>query len=112
MPGFYVDTRSWVVTAVVLGFMLLPHPASRFIVGRLYNGGAASVLITGLFHSMHNAMVNPTGLVAVFGLRQGDILVIVAGLAVLAGGVIAVATRGRLGLQRRSEADADRVSEA
>jgi membrane protease YdiL (CAAX protease family) len=112
VPGFYVDTRSWAATAVVLGFLLLPHLASRFIVGWLYNGAGASVLIAGLFHSMHNAMVNPTGFgVAVLGLPQGDILVIVAGLVVLAGGIIAVATRGRLGLKRLSEPDADRVSE-
>jgi hypothetical protein len=51
---------------------------------------------------MHNAMVNPTGLVAVLGLPQGEILVIVAGLAVLAGGIIAVDTRGRLGLKQAS----------
>jgi hypothetical protein len=69
------------------------------------------VLIAGLFHSMHNAMVNPTGLVAVFGLPQGDILVIIAGLVVLAGGIIAVATRGRLGLERPSQPGTDRVSE-
>jgi hypothetical protein len=111
VPGFYVDTRSWVTTAVVLGLLLLPHLASRFIVAWLYNGAGASVLIAGLFHSMHNALVNPTGLVAVIGLPQGEILVIVAGLAVLAGGIIAVDTRGRLGLKRASPPDTDRVSE-
>jgi uncharacterized protein len=111
VPGFYVDTRSWATTAVVLGFLLLPHLASRFIVGWLYNGAGASVLIAGLFHSMHNAMVNPTGLVALLGLPQGEILVIVAGLAVLAGGIIAVDTRGRLGLKRALPPDTDPVSE-
>jgi membrane protease YdiL (CAAX protease family) len=95
VPGFYVDTRSWVTTAV----------------GWLYNGAGSSVLIAGLFHSMHNAIVNPTGLVAVLGLPQGEILVIVAGLAVLAGGIIAVDTRGRLGLKRASPPDTDPVSE-
>ena len=38
-------------------------------------------------------MVNPTGLVSDLGPPQGEILVIVAGLAVLAGGIIAVDTR-------------------
>ena len=37
-PSFYVETRSWVATAIILGFLLLPHLASRFIVGWLYNG--------------------------------------------------------------------------
>ena len=95
VPSFYVETRSWVTTAV----------------GWLYNGAGSSVLIAGLFHSMHNAMVNPTGLVAVLGPPQGEILVIVAGLAVLAGGIIAVDTRGRLGLKRASPPDTDPVSE-
>jgi uncharacterized protein len=100
VPSFYVETRSWVVTAAVLGFLLLPHLASRFIVGWLYNASGSSVLIAGLFHAMHNAMVNPTGLgVAVYGVPQTDILVIISALAVLSGVLIAVATRGRLGLK-------------
>ena len=57
VPSFYVETRSWAATAAVLGFLLLPHLGSRFIVGWLYNGAGASVLIAGLFHSMHNAIV-------------------------------------------------------
>jgi membrane protease YdiL (CAAX protease family) len=106
VPSFYVETRSWVVTAAVLGFLLLPHLASRFIVGWLYNGSGSSVLIAGLFHSMHNAIVNPTGLgVAVYGVPQTDILVIISALAILAGVIIAVATRGRLGFKRPSERD-------
>jgi hypothetical protein len=64
------------------------------------------VLIAGLFHSMHNAIVNPTGLVAVVGLPQFEVLMIMAGIVVLAAALIAVATRGRLGL-KRPESDAD-----
>ena len=52
---------------------------------------------------MHNAMVNPIGLgIAVYGVPQTDILVIISGLAIVACGIIAVATRGRLGLRRPS----------
>jgi len=108
-PSFYVETRSWVATAIILGFLLLPHLASRFIVGWLYNGSGSSVLIAGLFHAVHNAMVNPTGLgIAVYGVPQTDILVIISGLAIVAGGIIAVATRGRLGLRRPSGSGAHR----
>jgi hypothetical protein len=57
-------------------------------------------LIAGLFHSMHNAIVNPTGLVVVVGLPQFEVLVIMAGIVLLAAAIIAVATRGRLGLKR------------
>jgi membrane protease YdiL (CAAX protease family) len=111
-PSFYVETRSWLATAVVLGFLLLPHLASRLIVGWLYNGSGSSVLIAGLFHAMHNAMVNPTGLgVTVYGVPQTDILVIISGLAILTGGIIAVATRGRLGLKRSSQSGTDRLYE-
>jgi hypothetical protein len=55
---------------------------------------------------MHNAIVNPTGLVAVVGLPQFEVLMIMAGIVVLAAALIAVATRGRLGL-KRPESDAD-----
>jgi uncharacterized protein len=106
VPSFYVETRSWMATAAVLGFLLLPHLGSRIIVGWLYNSAGASVLIAGLFHAMHNAIVNPTGLVAVVGLPQSDVLVIMAGLVVLAAVIIAIATRGRLGLKRPSEVSA------
>jgi hypothetical protein len=75
---------------------------SRFITGWLYNGAGSSVLIAGLFHSMHNAIVNSTGLVAVVGLPQFEVLVIMGGIVVLAAAIIAVATRGRLGLNRSS----------
>jgi hypothetical protein len=80
------------------------------IAGWLYNGAGSSVLIAGLFHSMHNAIVNSTGLVAVVGLPQFEVLVIMAGIVVLAGAIIAVATRGRLGLNR-PESDAALNSE-
>jgi hypothetical protein len=63
---------------MVLGILLLPHLGSRFITGWLYNGAGSSVLIAGLFHSMHNAIVNSTGLVAVVGLLQFEVLVIKA----------------------------------
>jgi hypothetical protein len=43
------------------------------------------VLIAGLFHSMHNAIVNSTGLVLVVGLPQFEVLLIMAGIVVLAG---------------------------
>jgi uncharacterized protein len=102
VPHFYVETRSWATTALVLGIFLLPHLGSRFITGWLYNGAGASVLIAGLFHSMHNAIVNSSGLVSVVGLPQFEVLVIMAGIVVLAAAIIAVATRGRLGLKRSS----------
>jgi uncharacterized protein len=110
VSSFYVETRSWATTALVLGIFLLPHLASRLITGWLYNGAGSSVLIAGLFHSMHNAIVNSTGLVAVVALPQFELLVIMAGIVVLAGAIIAVATRGRLG-RKRTAADADLTSE-
>jgi uncharacterized protein len=102
VSSFYVDTRSWATTTLALGIFLLPHLGSRFIVGWLYNGAGSSVLIAGLFHSMHNAIVNSTGMVAVVGLPQFEVLVIMGGVVVLAAVIIAVATRGRLGLKRSS----------
>jgi hypothetical protein len=83
----------------VLGIFLLPQLGSRLITGWLYHGAGSSVLIAGLFHSMHNAIVNSTGLVAVVALPQFEVLLIMAGIVVLAAVIIAVATRGRLGLQ-------------
>ena len=85
---------------MVIGIFLLPHLGSRLITGWLYNSAGCSVLIAGLFHSIHNAIVNPTGLVAVVALPQFEVLVIMAGIVVLAAAIIAVATRGRLGLKR------------
>ena len=61
------------------------------------------MLIAGLFHSMHNAIVNPTGLVAAAGLPQFEVLSIMAGIVVLAAAVIAIATRCQLGLKRSSD---------
>ena len=46
--------------------------------------------------------MNSTGLVAVVGLPQFEVLVIMGGVVVLAAVIIAVATRGRLGLKRSS----------
>ena len=106
VPSFYVETRSWATTALVLGIFLLPHLASRLITGWLYNGAGASVLIAGLFHSMHNAIVNPTGLLAVVALPQFEVLVIMAGIVVLAGAIVVLPTRGRLGLKRSSAPNA------
>jgi membrane protease YdiL (CAAX protease family) len=100
VSGFYVETRSWATTALLLGIFLLPQLGSRLIAGWLYNGAGSSVLIAGLFHAMHNAIVNSTGLVAVVGLPQFEVLVIMDGIVVLAAAIIAVATRGRLGLKR------------
>ena len=73
VPSTYVETRSWVTTALVLGTFLLPHLGSRLITGWLYNGAGSSVLIAGLFHSMHNAIVNSPGLVAVLALPQFEV---------------------------------------
>jgi hypothetical protein len=53
---------------------------------------------------MHNAIVNSTGLVAVVALPQFEVLVIMAGIVVLAAAIIAIATLGRLGLNGRAEA--------
>ena len=86
----------------MIGIFLLPHLGSRLITGWLYNSAGCSVLIAGLFHSMHNAIVNSTGLVAVVALPQFEVLVIMAGIVVLAGAIVVLATRGRLGLKRSS----------
>jgi membrane protease YdiL (CAAX protease family) len=102
VPSFYVETRSWATTALALGIFLLPHLGSRVITGWLYNSAGSSVLIAGLFHSMHNAIVNPTGLVAAVALPQFEVLVIMGRIVVVAAGIIAVTTRGRLGLKRSS----------
>jgi hypothetical protein len=110
VPSFNVETRSWSTTALVLGIFLLPQLGSRLITGWLYNRAGCSVLIAGLFHSMHNAIVNSAGLVAVVALPQFEVLVIIAGIVVLAAAIIAAATRGRLGV-KRPESDADLNSE-
>jgi hypothetical protein len=50
--------------------------------------------------------VSSTGLVAVVGLPQFQVLVIMDGIVVLATTIITTATRGRLGF-KRPESDAD-----
>lgn len=99
LPGVVVEAGSWPLAAALMAFLVLPHLASRLMVGWLYNSAGASVLVAGLFHATHNAVVNPTGFgVTVLELPQGDVLVIVSGLVVLAGLAVALSTRGRLGL--------------
>ena len=61
LPTFVVEADSWVGAGVLMGFLLLPHLASRFIVGWLYNATGSSVLIAGLFHATFNSTINPTG---------------------------------------------------
>jgi uncharacterized protein len=102
VSSFYVENRSWATTALVLGLFLLPQLGSRLIAGWLYNGAGSSVLIAGLFHAMHNAIVSSTGMVAVVALPQFEVLLIMDGIVVLAGAIVAGATRGRLGLNRSS----------
>jgi hypothetical protein len=86
--------------AVLMGFLLLPHLASRFIVGWLYNASGASVLIAGLFHASFNSTINPTAFaLGVLKLPPGDAFTILNAIVVLAGVVVVVATRGRLGLR-------------
>lgn len=99
LPGVLVETGSWVFAAALMGFLLLPHLASRLIVGWLYNSTGASVLIAGLFHATHNATVNPTGFgITVLDLPPADVLAILSGLVVLAGLAVFLGTRRRLGL--------------
>lgn len=104
--GFVNDTGSILTGAALTAYLLLPLVATRIVIGWLYNASGMSVLIGGLFHAMHNAIVNPTGLgVAVLGLPQGEALLVVGVLAMLAAVVVVLATRRRLGLpltQRRS----------
>lgn len=99
LPGVVVETGSWVPAATLMGFLLLPHLASRVIVGWLYNATGGSVLVAGLFHATFNASVNRGGLgLSVLDLPQGDVLVVTSGLVVLAGLAVALGTHGRLGL--------------
>jgi hypothetical protein len=83
------------------------QPIDRWLA---YNSAGSSVLMAGLFHAMHNAIVSSTGMVAVVALPQFEVLVIMDGIVVLAGAIIAIATRGRLGL-KRPESNADPNSE-
>jgi hypothetical protein len=64
------------------GHLLAPASGQPIDHWRLYNSAGFSVLIAGLFHSMHNAIVNSTGRVAVLGLPQFEALVIMAGIVV------------------------------
>ena len=99
MLSFIRDSGSLLTGAALTAYLLFPLVASRVVIGWLYNASGASVLIGGLFHAMHNATVNPTGLaVAVLDLPQGDVLFLAGVLVLLAGVVIAIATHGRLGL--------------
>ena len=105
LPTFVVETDSWALAGILMGFLLLPHLASRFIVGWLYNATGASVLIAGLFHATFNSTINPTGFaLGVLKLPSDDSFTVLNAMVVLAGAVIVVATSGRLG--RRSN---DRV---
>ena len=101
LVGFIRDTGSVLTGLALAANLLLPLVASRIVVGWLYNASGASVLIAGLFHAVHNATVNPTGLaVAVLDLPQGEVLFVVGVLVVLAALVVVFATHRRLGLPR------------
>jgi hypothetical protein len=81
------------VTRHPVAALALPVLASRFVVGWLYDASGASVLIAGLFHATHNATVNPTGFGgAVLDLPQGEVLVVVGVLVMLAAVVVVFAT--------------------
>lgn len=83
----------WLAAEVMGGLLLLPHLASRLIVGWLYNTFGSRVLSAGMFHAMHNVIVNTAGLgVAVLGLPQIDVLAIMSGLVILTGVIVTVAT--------------------
>lgn len=106
LPTFVIDTGSWALGAIVMGVVLLPHLASRVIVGWLYNAAGASVLTAGLFHATFNSTINPGGFaVAVLDLPQEEAFVVLMGIVVVGGAVVAVVTRGRLGLPARRAAE-------
>lgn len=97
VPSAVRDSGTLVALTELLIFYLVGHLASRVLAGWLYNATGASVLIVGIFHAMFNATVNPTGLgVAVLGLQQLDVLLLVTGFLALVAATIAVVTRGRL----------------
>ena len=97
VPSAVRDSGTRVALTELLIFLLVGHLASRVLAGWLYNATGASVLIVGIFHAMFNATVNPTGLgVAVLGLQQLDVLLLVTGFLALVAATIAVVTRGRL----------------
>jgi membrane protease YdiL (CAAX protease family) len=100
LPTFVVETDSWVSAWVLMGLLLLPHLASRFIVGWLYNASGASVLIAGLFHATFNSTINPTGFaLGVLKLPSDEAFTVLNAMVVLAGVIVVAATRGRLGLR-------------
>lgn len=106
LPTFVIDTGSWALAALLMGIVLLPHFASRVIVGWLYNAAGASVLIAGLFHATFNSTINPSGFaVAVLELPHEEVFVVLMAIVVVVGAVVAVATRGRLGLPATGEAE-------
>ena len=108
LPSFVIDTGSWALAGILMGVLLLPHLASRVIVGWLYNASGASVLIAGLFHATFNSTINPTGFaVSVLELPQDEVFVVLMAIAVVAGAVVAVATRGRRGLPVAARAAAE-----
>lgn len=97
VPSVVRDSGTLVALTETLVFYLVGHLVSRVVAGWLYNATGASVLIVGIFHAMFNATVNPTGLgVAVLGLQQLDVMLLVTGFLALAAATIAVVTRGRL----------------
>jgi hypothetical protein len=100
LPTFVVDTGSWPLAATLMGLLLLlPHLATRFIVGWLYNAAGASVLIAGLFHATFNATINPTGFaLGVLNLPPDEAFAVLNAMVILAAVAVA-ATRGRLGLR-------------
>ena len=104
LVSFVHDSGSLLMGAALAAYLLLPLVASRLVIGWLYNASGTSVLIGGLFHAMHNATVNPTGLgVAVLDLPQDDVLFLVSLLVVVAAVVVVVVTHGRLGLPHPRE---------
>jgi hypothetical protein len=99
LPTFVIETGSWPLAALVMGIVVLPHLGSRLIVGWLYNASGSSALIAGLFHATFNSTVNPGGFaINVLDIPSEEAFVILMAIVVLVGAVIAVATRGRLGL--------------
>jgi membrane protease YdiL (CAAX protease family) len=65
VSSFYVDTRSWATTALVVGLFMLPQLGSRLIAGWLYDGAGSSVLIARRlvpFHAQrHRELHRPGG---------------------------------------------------
>jgi membrane protease YdiL (CAAX protease family) len=97
--SFIHDTGSWRNGLVLAAILAVPLLASRVMTGWLYNATGASVLVAGLFHATFNATVNPSGLaVAVLDLPQGEVVVVVGALVVVATVAVVIATHRRLEL--------------